>query len=402
MKTQFPLPAILGGSPIFSEPLAIIRPTLPDVNCIFKEYDEILRSGTITSGKYLALLEAGCADYLQVDEAVAVSSCTLGLVLVFKALQLSGEVLVPSFTFPATAHALVWNELAPVFVDCEDQYFNISIDDVTRKITNKTSAILAVYNYGTPPRISELEWISKEHQLKLVFDAAQAFGAEYQGKKAGRFGVAEVFSFSPSKVLTSGEGGLIATNDRALADKLRQLRNYGLSEDPYLTMVGLNARMSEFHAVIGIKNLETVEDCICQRNKLRRRYQEQLQCIEGLSFQLILPASRGSGNYMDLFVDATTFGLTRDGLHLALREENIETKKYFYPPVHHLEAYQHYRDRINDLVVTEKASNAALALPLYAHLSEEAVQKVCRAIECIHHYRKEIETFLRASTEFSI
>ena len=401
MKTQFPSPAILGGSPSFSEPLAIIRPTLPDVNCIFKEYDEILQSGTITNGKYLALLEAGCADYLQVDQAVAVSSCTLGLVLVFKALQLSGEVLVPSFTFPATVHALIWNQLTPVFVDCEDQYFNISIGDVTRKITNKTSAILAVYNYGTPPRISDLERIAKEHQLKLVFDAAQAFGAEYQGKKAGRFGIAEVFSFSPTKVLTSGEGGLVATNDRVLADKLRQLRNYGLSSDLDGAQVGLNARMSEFHAVIGLKNLETIENCIRLRNKLRRRYQEQLQYIEGLSFQQILPASRGSGNYMDLFVDATTFGLTRDELHLALRRENIETKKYFYPPVHQLQAYWHCQDSINDLVVTKKASNAALALPLYAHMSEEDVVKVCWAIERVYHYRDEMKAVLRPSSKLS-
>lgn len=368
---------------MFKEKLHIIRPTLVDMDDIVKELREIFLSKNVTLSKFVRLFEEACAKYLGVKEAVAVSSATSGLMLAVKALGLKGEVIVPSFTFTATVHSLIWNGLMPVFVDCERGTYNIDIKDVERKITARTSGIMPVYIFGNPPRIKEIAKIAKKHGLKLIFDSAQAFGAEYGGVRAGRFGDCEVFSLSPTKVLTSIEGGLVTTNNTKLAEYLRMARDYGkCGED--IECVGLSARMSELHALVGLKNLRNVEKCLKTRRDLIALYQRLLKDIPGIGFQNILPGDKSSGNYMVIFIDEKRFGMSRNSLYEALKEENIETKKYFYPAVHMQKAYRAFRKAYEGkLPVTEKASLTGLALPLYGHMEPVAVEKVCRAIFCL-------------------
>ncbi|HLY18363.1 MAG TPA: DegT/DnrJ/EryC1/StrS family aminotransferase [Bryobacteraceae bacterium] len=223
-----------------------IHPTLPPLARIVTEYREFYHQGLITNGKLVERLEAAVCERLGVRHCVAVSSCTSGLMLVMKAFGLRGEVILPSFTFFATGHAVLWNGLTPVFADCDRQTWNIDPRAVERAITPQTAAILAVHLYGNPAAVTELEWIAGKHGIPLLFDAAHAFGASYKGQSVGQFGDAEVFSLSPTKLLVAGEGGLVATNDALLAHKLRAGRNYGDlgAYDPML--LGLNARMTEF------------------------------------------------------------------------------------------------------------------------------------------------------------
>ena len=382
-------PAIDGGVPIFKDKLNIIKPTLFNPVEMINELREIFSSGSVTTSKYVKLFEEECARYLGVKEAVAVSSATSGLMLAVKALGLTGEVIVPSFTFTATVHSLIWNGLTPVFVDCEEGTYNIDLRDVARKITAKTSAIMPVYIFGNPMRMRELGEIAKKHSLKLIFDSAQGFGSEYQGVRAGGFGDCEVFSLSPTKVLTAIEGGLITTNNIKLADQLRRLRDYGkCGED--IESVGLSARMSELHALVGLKNLGNVEKCLKTRRDLISLYQELLKDIDGINFQRVLSGSKSSGNYMVIFIDEERFGMSRDTLYEALKSENIETKKYFYPAVHMQEAYRAFRKTYEGkLPVTEKASRTGLALPLYGHMEPITVEKICDAITRIHKFTNE-------------
>ncbi|MFH1847761.1 MAG: DegT/DnrJ/EryC1/StrS family aminotransferase [Candidatus Omnitrophota bacterium] len=394
-------PAIDGGEPMFREKLNIIRPTLFDPAGMMDEIVEIFSSGNVTVSKYVKLFEQECARYLGVKEAVAVSSATSGLILAVKALGLTGEVIVPSFTFTATVHSLIWNGLTPVFADCEEGTYNIDLKDVERKITAKTSAIMPVYIFGNPPRIKELENIAAKNNLRLIFDSAQAFGTEYEGPRttrfawvrgrvrAGGFGDCEVFSLSPTKVLTAIEGGLITTNNIKLAQYLRRARDYGkCGED--IECVGLSARMSELHALVGLKNLANVEKCLKTRRELIVFYQGLLKDIDGISFQEVLPGNKSSGNYMVIFIDEQRFGMSRDKLYEALKAENIETKKYFYPAVHLQEAYRAFRERYEGkMPVTEKASRTGLALPLYGHMEPITVEKVCQAIMRIHKFMNE-------------
>jgi len=381
-------PAIFGGEPLFKQTLNIICPTLLDPCDMTRELKEIFASGSVTSSRYVKLFEDECAKYLGVRNAVAVSSATSGLILAVKGLGLKGEVIVPSFTFTATVHSLVWNNIKPVFVDCEEGTCNIDVSKIEEKITKRTSAIMPVYIFGSPPKIKELEVIAKRHGLKLIFDSAQGFGAEYENKKAGGFGDCEIFSLSPTKVLTTIEGGLIATNNNGLANYLKKARDYGKNGED-IQYIGLSARMSEINALIGLKNLTNLGSCLKKRRELIELYKDILSGIDGVSFQEVLAGCKASGNYMVIFIDKERFGISRDELCQALKAENIQTKKYFYPAVHMQKAYfllglEYYKK----LPVTERISQQGLALPLYGHMEYEAVEKVCAAIKRIYRYNQ--------------
>lgn len=375
---------------MFDKPIKIIQPTLCAPEEIAEEMKRIFSSGEITSAGYVAAFERACAGYLGVEHAVAVSSATSALMLAVKGLKLTGEVIVPSFTFTATVHALVWNGLTPVFVDCEEGSYNIDVQKIQEKITPNTSAIMPVYIYGSPPDIEGLEIVSRTNGLKLVFDSAQGFGAEYQGVRAGRFGNCEIFSLSPTKVLTAVEGGLLTTNDDALARYVREARDYGKKGDD-IEHVGLSSRMSEVNAVIGLANMRNVDRCIENRRQLIETYQACLDDLDGISFQKVPLWNKSSGNYMVIFVDPDRFGMTRDDLNRALGSENIQTKKYFYPAVHQQKAYFPMNIMYEGkLPVTERAARRALALPLYGHMKKDMVEQVCRAIHriCTWHAKR--------------
>lgn len=377
-----PAPAVdAARAPLFKERFRFIQPTLPPLDRIVSEYRRVFDHGLVTNGGLVARLEAAVCERLGVRHCIAVSSCTSGLILVMKALDFRGEVILPAFTFFATGHAALWNGLTPVFADCDARTWNLDPRAVERSITPRTAAILAVHLYGNPAPVAELEWIAQQHGLKLLFDAAHAFGAAYRGQPVGRFGDAEVFSLSPTKLLVAGEGGLVCTNDATLAHRLRAGRNYGDlgAYDPML--LGLNARMTEFNAAMALAGLDLVPAKVQKHNQIAALYTSELEGTPGIGFQELPPGHSSTYKDYSVRIDPQAFGMTRDELAAALLEENIETKKYFYPPLHQQALFRPFAaEAPARLPATEAIAESVLSLPIYESLPPATARQVAWAI----------------------
>ncbi len=384
-------PALLGGHPSFPEKLPFMRPTMPPWDAVADAVQESYGSGMLTKGANLAQFEEKLAQGLGVKHAVGVSSCTAGLMLVYKCLGLSGEVLVPSFTFMATVHPLVWQGITPVFVDIDPESWNVDPAAIEAHITPRTSAIVAVHVFGNPAAVELLETIAQRHGLPLIFDAAHGFGALHQGRPVGGNGVAEVFSASPTKLLVTGEGGVVATNDDALARQLRIAREYGNDGTYDSILPGINARMQEFSAILGLHGLDILDESAERRNQLAAEYQAQLQDLPGISFQAVRPGDRSSYKDYTIRIDPNAFGMDRDALQAALAAEGIDTRLYYVPPVH-----QHttYRELVAaqkpHLPVTERVASQVLSLPMFSHMDSQSVARVSQAIRRIHEHASQI------------
>lgn len=390
LKIKIIVPAIMGGRPAFDTPVPITAPTIPPIKNLKKGYEKVLKSGMITNSKTVQEFELKVAKYLGVRNAIAVSSCTSGLMLILKSLGLKGEIIVPSFTFHATAHAVVWNGLKPVFVDCDPNTYNIDPAEVERSITSKTSAIIGVHIFGNPAAVGDLQKIAKRHGLRLIFDAAHGFGTKHQGINVGGFGDAESFSLSPTKLLTAGEGGIVATNNDEIAEKIRVGRNYGDPGNYDPTFSGLSARLSEFNALLGIESLKMLEKNVARRNKLADIYKKILSDVPGIGFQKIEKGDRSSFKDFSILIDPERFGMTRDRLYDCLIAENIIVKKYFFPPVHMQKAFAVYRQKAMRIQNTIRISLNSLSLPLYSHMKKQDIKQICAAIKALHSQAKEI------------
>jgi dTDP-4-amino-4,6-dideoxygalactose transaminase len=374
-----------------AKPIPIVSPEGPAGEEFLDDVRAILASGQLTNGTRVNAFENAVAAYLGAAHCVAVSSCTAGLMLTLRALELRGEVILPSFTFHATAHSILWNGLRPVFADCDARTFCIDPDAAEKKISRKTAAIAAVHMFGCPAPIDRLEEICARHGIPLICDAAHAFGSKAGGRYVGGFGASEIFSFSPTKLVVAGEGGLIATNSGALAQRLKAARNYGDAGNSDPEILGLNARMSEIHAALALRGLRGVEARIARRNQIRLDYEKQLASIPGIQFQEIAPRDRSACKDMSILVDESAFGTSRDSLQAFLRENDVETRRYFWPAVHQQKLYRNIWDG-QSLAVTERVSSRVLSLPIYSSLQDEDVARICRVIrrafELAQHSRR--------------
>jgi dTDP-4-amino-4,6-dideoxygalactose transaminase len=366
-------------TPAFRELLPIVDPEGVPGEQFLEEVRGILASKQLTNGAYVRKFEEAAAEYLGVAHCVAVSSCTAGLLLVLKALDLSGEVILPSFTFHVTAHAVVWNGLTPVFADCDAKTFCVAPEQVRAQASSRTAAILAVHLFGNSAAVKELEEIAAELRIPLIFDAAHAFGSRRHGKHVGGFGMAEVFSFSPTKLVVAGEGGLVATRDAKLAERLRAARNYGDAGNYDPEILGVNARMSEINAAMALHGLIGLDERIDRRNEIRLRYERNLRDVAGLGFQEVPEGSRSTFKDFSVIVDEKEFGHSRDWLVELLHRENIGARKYFSPPVHRQKLYGAMWDK-RSLPVTDMVSDGVVSLPIYSSLTDESVDKVCEVI----------------------
>ena len=373
-------PAALGAPPLFPEGLPLARPAVLDVETAMKRMGDSLASGMFTNGPLVRQLEERAAAYLGVRHCVAVGSCTAGLMLMLRAADVAGDVLVPSFTFAATAHAVVWNGLRPVFVDIRPDTLTLSVEACQRAIDMRTSAILATHIFGTPADVEGLERVAEEAGIRMFFDAAHAFGSQHQGRMVGTFGDAEVFSLSPTKVLVAGEGGLITTNDDLLAERCRMGRDYGHPGDYDCRLIGLNGRMSEFHAAVGLGSFEDLEERLDERETLAAAYRTALEDLPGITFPFVREGDRSTIKDMTILLDNQAFGIGADDLGRALAAEGIETKRYYSPPVHTMHAYRSLGTRWNPLDVTNDVAARTLTVPLWSGMGTERVEKVARAI----------------------
>ena len=311
----------------FPEGLPLARPRLADPARVGAEVEAILRSGVLTNGPFVRRFEELTAGYLGVRHCVAVSSCTAGLMLVLRAAELTGDVIVPSFTFAATAHAVQWNGLRPVFADIDRRTLTLSPNAVRRSVGMHTSAILATHIYGTPCDVEGLRAIARENGLRLFFDAAHAFGSIHAGTRVGGFGDAEVFSLSPTKVVIAAEGGLIATNDDLLAERCRIGRDYGNPGDYDCRFVGLNARMSELHAATALASLEDLDERLAERNRLAAAYTSALTGTPGVRIPEVPAGDTSTYKDYSVLIDADEYGLD------AATQRDARSRRHRDPPV---------------------------------------------------------------------
>jgi dTDP-4-amino-4,6-dideoxygalactose transaminase len=366
--------------------LHIIRPTLPDMEDFRATVQESYASGSVTVGKVVALFEQELTSFCHADHAVTVSNCTSGLMLALAAMGFpaAAEVVVPSFTFAATVQAVHWNGLTPVYVDCLPSTMTIDPGEVRKALGLRTVAIMPVTTYGVPPDLEELEEISQRYSIPLISDSAQGLGSTYKTRPAGGFGLCEVFSLSPTKVITAIEGGVVTTNDRGLARKLRSMRDYGKGPDGEdMILNGLSARMSELHAAVGLLSLRNAEYLVHSRLALIRRYRELTQALPGCRVQEFPPDRTSSGNYFTLLIGEGA-RTDRDEVFRALKERQIQSKRYFFPPVHSQTAFRHRPHRVvGSLPNTWAGSLQSLALPLYSHMTEAEQDRVIDALNAV-------------------
>ena len=314
--------------------------------------------------------------------------------LTYQALELKGEVVVPSYTFMATVSSLIWAGLRPVFADVDPRTTNLDPAAAEKAITPRTSALVAVHNFGNPADIDALQAVATRHGLKLIFDAAHGFGSQYQGETIGRQGCAQVYSLSPTKLLIAGEGGVVATDDGDLAEQIRRGREYGMGEGYDSLFAGVNARMSEIHALLARHSLKQLDREIQRRQEIAAIYREALGSIPGVQLQYVRPQDRCSYKDFAIFIDDEAFGLTRDELANALSIENIDTRKYYHPAVHRQTAYRHLAADDSALVNTERLSARVLCLPIWSQMDDLTVRKVCLAVRRLHESADEVRLTL--------
>jgi len=364
--------------------IKIAGPTLPPVELFVNAVRSFYDTGVITNGPVVRQLEIGVEDMLRVSHAVAVCNCTSGLMLALRCLGIKDKVAIPSFTFFATAHAVAWCGLEPVFVDVDEETWVMS-PGALREVLSEAEGIEAVmpaHIFGNPCEVDALREISEGHGLKVVYDSAHAMGSRVGEEWAGCFGDVEVFSMTPTKMVVAGEGGIITTGDGTLAGRLRAARNYGNTGDYDPEIIGLSARLSEFHAALAIESFKLMELNVRRRNALAQRYRDNLRDTPGIYFQKIKEGNRSTFKDLTVRVVEEDFGMSRDALAERLAEKGIETRKYFFPPVHRTKAYwEKYGKRYDDkLPVTNRLSGEALSLPMWSHMPEGVADLVCEEI----------------------
>ena len=386
--------AILGGPPAFPDGLPFARPFTPSLDKVTARLRPSYDSGQLTNGRLVRQLEEQAAERLGVDHVVAVASCTAGLILTVQALAPDGPVLLPSFTFSASAHAVAWNNLEPLLADCDPLSFQLDLTDAEARLDG-AGAIMATHVFGAPCQPTAVEKLGEAHGLPTVFDAAHAFGARHEDRPVGGFGNAEVFSLSPTKTVVAGEGGLVSTNDASLARTLRIGRDYGNPGDYDTLFVGLNARMSEFHAAMALESLELLEEQLGLRRAVADCYCTGLQDLPGVNTQEIAPSDTSTYKDFTIIVDPATFGVGRNELVRALRAEGIDTRNYFDPPVHRQRAYAPLAPV--SLPVTDDVCRRVTSLPMFGRLPLPAVEKVVDRMCALHDHAEEVGAVLSAT-----
>jgi dTDP-4-amino-4,6-dideoxygalactose transaminase len=374
--------AMLGGEPAFPAGLRFARPAAPPLERVVARLEPSYEMGILTNGPLVRELELQVANRLGVSHVVAVSSCTAGLMLTLQALVPPGRpVLMPSFTFAATAHAAAWVGAVPRFAECGADDFLLDVDDAARRLDG-SAAILATHVFGAPCHPERIEELGNAHDVPVVFDAAHALGALRNGRPVGGFGIAEVFSLSPTKLVVSGEGGLVTTDHEALAERIRIGRDYGNPGTYDTKFAGLNARLSEMHAALALESLAILDDHLARRAHVVERYRSLLAGVPGISPQHVAPGDTSTHKDFTVAVDETVFGVDRDLLALALRAEGIDTRCYFSPPVHRHEAYRGLLSP--ELPRTDRLASRVISLPLWRDLDDDAVEVVADTIARVH------------------
>lgn len=358
----------------------VTRSSMPNFEEYCEEIKDIWDSRWLTNmGPKHKKLQADLVDYLGVDKIDLFCNGHMALEMAIQAMGLTGEVITTPFTFASTTHAIVRNGLKPVFCDVDPVTYTIDVTKIESLITDKTSAIIPVHVYGNICDVEEIERIAKEHNLKVIYDAAHSFGVKYKGKGIGNFGDASMFSFHATKVFHSIEGGAMCFTDKDFGEKLYKLKNFGIATQETVEYVGGNAKMNEFSAAMGICNLRHIDEEIARRKIAVKRYFERLSSVEGLTTWKEQDGVDHNYAYFPVLFDEEKFGNSRDEIVDKLANKNIFARKYFYPLTSEYSCYEG-KFEIQETPIAKKYSRQVLTLPLYADLTVEDVDRICDVI----------------------
>lgn len=374
--------AIFGAPPAFDRPLHVGTPNIGSPEKLLERVQDLMQRRWLTNdGPYVKEFEKRIAQMLGVKHCAAMCNATIALEIAIRALDLRGEVIVPSFTFIATAHSLQWQEITPVFADVDPQTHNLAPQSVEQMITPRTSGIIGVHVWGRPCEVEALTEIAHRRKLRLMFDAAHAFGCSHRGKMVGNFGDCEVLSFHATKFLNTFEGGAIVTNDSELDAKVRLMKNFGFAGYDNVIYLGTNGKMNEVCGAMGLTGLESMSDFVAANRRNYHQYEQELAGVPGVRLLRFDESERCNFQYVVVEVDAQAASITRDRLLQVLHTENVLARRYFFPGCHRMQPYRSFFPHANLLLPqTERVAAGVLVLPTGTAVGTDQVAGVCRVI----------------------
>ncbi|MEV0370840.1 DegT/DnrJ/EryC1/StrS family aminotransferase [Streptomyces sp. NPDC050636] len=378
-----PNPGRSGDRPAFDRPLHVGSPNIPDRRRLFERIERALDRGWLTNnGPLVREFEERLRRFTGAAHVLATSNGTTALEVLCRARGLSGEVIVPSFTYIATVHALQWQGLTPVFADIDPETGTLDPDHVQQLITPRTSGIVGVHLWGRPCRVDALQRIADDHGLALLYDAAHALGCELDGRAVGGFGDGEIFSFHATKFVNAFEGGAVATNDPELAERVARMRNFGFGPGREVLTCGTNAKMNEISAAMGLTALENIDEIIAANVLRHDHYQAGLAGIPGVRLRTPGTGEHNNHQYVVMEIDSTVTRVHRDELLTTLHAENVFAQKYFHPGVHRTPAYAQRPDVHQPLPLpgTEALAERVLVLPSGLAVSTSDVDRICEIV----------------------
>jgi len=380
--------AIFGGAPVFDYELHVGGPNIGERARLLRRINDILERRWLTNrGRYVQELEEKITNLIGVKHCIAMCNATIALEIAIRALDLKGEVIIPSMTFVATAHALQWQEITPVFCDIDPETLCIDPMQVERLITPRTTGIIGVHLFGQTCDVEALQEIAKKRGLRLLFDAAHAFFCSREDKMVGSFGHAEVFSFHATKFINTLEGGAVLTNDDVLAEKIRLMKNFGFKGLDNVIFLGTNGKMNEISAAMGLTLLESLDELVDINKRNYELYRQFLSDIPGISVRDYNYNEKCNFQYIVLNVDQDITGFSRDDLLKILRAENVLARRYFYPGCHRMEPYRSYNPNSYLLLPhTERLNQQLMQLPTGTAIGPSEIEKICHIIKmCVQN-----------------
>ena len=358
--------------------ITVTSPLLPNLDDFHEELKKIWDSKWITNnGSYHKKLEAALAEYLGVPYVSLFTNGTLPLLTALQALRITGEVITTPYSFVATTHSIWWNGCKPVFVDIDPATGNINPDLIEAAITPKTTAIMPVHVYGKPCDTKRIQEIADTYGLKVIYDAAHAFGVRVNGESILNAGDMSTLSFHATKVFNTIEGGAMIMHDLATKKRIDDLKNFGIHDEVTVVGPGINSKMDEMRSAYGLLNLKQVDAAIEARHQVAIKYREALRNVEGITFFDDMPGVKHNYSYFPIFIDSKKFGMTRDELYYKYREQNILARRYFFPLISEFSTYHHLPSSTKEnLPNAHKMADSVLCLPMHHALTDEDIQRI--------------------------
>ena len=366
-----------------NDKITVTSPLLPDLQEFNQYLQQIWESKWITNnGSFHQQLEKALAEYLGVEYISVFTNGTLPLITALQALGLTkGEVITTPYSFVATSHSIWWNQLTPVFVDVEEETCGMDPSKIEAAITENTVAIMPVHCYGKPCKTEQIDAIAKKHGLKVIYDAAHAFGVNVNGESILNAGDISTLSFHATKVYNTIEGGALVCHSKEMKEQIDYLKNFGFENDVTVVAPGINSKMDEVRSAYGLLNLRQVDAAIEARQKVANQYREALRDVKGIRFFDDMPGVRHNYSYFPIFIDETEYGMSRDALYAKLKENGIFGRRYFYPLISTFMPYKDYPSaKPENLPVATKVAEQVLCLPMHHALSDDDVRRIIGAI----------------------